>query len=223
MVTYAITEELVAAAAGTQLNDDVVEESIEYTGIYRQALYDIGAAVAKANGCKVLISNWKKNTTILHVIGFKTDVTKVHMLDASLQIQAATARGRWEREGGVNSAWSGMTKFKSRRQFYYGFAQGLASKLDAAKRAGRDEAVTTYAAETGQTEAVVSTSTDLVLRTRTERVQDWYDETYGGRTRNVSRRYSAGAASAGDAGRAAGRSANVGQAGLGHTRAIGGS
>lgn len=223
MVTWAIDEEMLAKAQGKQVQEQIVEKHIAYTGIFQAALYDIGAAVAKANNCRVMISTrdyvrdadgkmTKKKNTVLYVIGFESDVARVRMLDASVQIQATSAMTRWWKE--QDSSWmSSMEKFKARREFLFGFARGLSSKLREAAKAGQAQAVANEAARHGDTEeakAEATTGVELVLRSRADQVKDWQDEKYGGSLRRVSRNYSSGGYGASQAGHAAGRSADVG-------------
>lgn len=215
MVTYAITEELLAKAQGKQVQDQIVEETIVYTGVFSRALYMIGAAIGRNNDCRVLISKTSKDTT-LWLVGFSSDVDRVRMLDASIQIQASTALQRWWRA--QDSSWmSAMDKFKARREFLFGFANGVGGKLRDAKMSGIQDAVKAEAERTGDV-AAAKTSTELVLRTRTEQVNDWYDKTYGRSTRTTRMNYSSGGLGARSAGHAAGRSANIGQTGIGNTR-----
>lgn len=215
LVTYAISEELLAQAQGLDVvQDTVVEETITYTGIYRQALFDIGRAIARANGCKVLIINgngFKPAYVKLCVVGFSKDVGRVKLLDASIQLQAGIAQRRWWEEYSFakpsTDHLSGMAKFKMRREFLFGFARGLAVKLQAAAQAGVSEGEKMAGARVG--------SGELVLRDRAVRVQEWYDVTYGKTTRKVRRSYSYGGSDARNAGHAAGRTANVGQPSVG--------
>jgi len=231
---YAVSEQLLASIRGVTESDEVVADEIFYSGVFAPALYDIGKAVAQAHDCKILITKvaykydpeTRKRTkgTILHLVGFKSDIAKVKVLDSSVQIQAVTQLNRWWKSSDATAGcWSAMDKFKARRTFLFGFAQGLQYKLLEAKRAGTEEAVVEHAAATGQDEATVRTGTELVLRNRKEQVNDWYDKTYGRSTRSVSRSYASGGSGARAAGYAAGRTASTNQRGVGGSRgAIGG-
>jgi hypothetical protein len=209
MVEYAITEELLARARGDveRTREEVVESSITYTGIYHQALFDVGSAVAKANDCRVLIRRGGKSTTLI-IIGFESDVARVKMLDASAQIQATGGLVKWWKQ--QDSSWmSGMQKYKARREFLFGFASGLASKLQEARAQGHDAAAEAqvkreHVAKTDAAEGVA-----LVVRDKKAHVNDWVDQTYG-RLRYSSRRYSSGGYEARNSGHAAGRRADLG-------------
>ena len=215
MTQYAIDEELLARARGQEVEDKVVEKHITYKGVYSAALYNIGRAVARANGCKTLISKMRGGT-ILYVVGMESDVERVKMLDASVQIQATSALVQWASDG-IEPWMTPMEKFKTRREFLFGFASGLTLQLTAARKAGERQAAEAEAARLNEDDAVdreaaketASESVALVVRTRKQRVDDWYDERYGGTTRTVSRNYSSGGYGAASAGSEAGRRADV--------------
>ena len=77
------------------------------------------------------------------------------------------------------------------------------------------------AARSGVDAETVQKSTDLVLRTKAERVNDWYDKEYGTTTRTVRRNYASGGYRAASAGYAAGKSADIWQPRVGGKREIG--
>jgi hypothetical protein len=137
MIKYAVSEELLAQAEGRQVQDTIVQETIVYKGIFHMALFDIGRAIGDANSCRVLIQKHPGVTqTDMLLIGFKSDVTNVKVLDASLQVQASTAMQRWYRRQDV-TGYTAMMKAKMRRQFLMSFAKGLKYKLNlAAQRRG---------------------------------------------------------------------------------------
>jgi hypothetical protein len=223
MITYAIDEQMLASARGEQAQDEVVEEHIDYTGIFQSATFDIGSAIVRANNCKPLISkikHRKPHATRLHIVGFKSDIARIRLLDASLQIQCATALSAWWKTNGDKDWMSGMQKYKARREFIMGFASGLSAKLAAAKKEGVAESVKHEATRADVTEEVATKSVELVLRSREEQVKDWYDKKYGNSTRKVSRNYSSGGWDARSAGSNAGRNADTGTSRLGQTKAI---
>ena len=212
MTQYAITEDMLAAARGVNLeqHEEIVEERIRYTGVYSAALYDIGAAIARANDAKVLISNGSGKWTTMHVVGHKSDVDRIRMLDASVQIQASSALLKWAREPeSLPSYYSASQKFKARREFLFGFARGLSDQLHRARKQGEAAAAAEETKRTGGTDAEGTASVELVVRGKKARVDDWMDEHYGKKLRKVSRRYSSGGYNAGSAGVAAGRRADV--------------
>lgn len=216
MLTYAITEELLAKAQGRQVNERIVQESITYTGVLQKVLYIIGHRLALANNCKTVVSFVtlvKPTHATLTITGFESDVRHVIMMDASVQIQCATALGRWWRE--QNVSWmTPMQKFKARREFVAAFGTGLGDKLYAANAEARRVAAQEEAARSDVTAEVATHSVELVLRSKKDRVQDWYDERYGRSLQHVTHRYSSGGRAAREAGYDAGRRADVGQSGV---------
>jgi hypothetical protein len=217
MTEYAISEELLARARGDNRaeREEVVQETIEFTGIFRQALYEIGQVITKANDCRAMHENvtWKRpHTTILYVIGYESDVRRVHLLNASVQIQAQGALAKWWRD--QDTGWmSGMQKYKARREFLFAFARGLNDKLGAAREAGQRAAAAAKAQRDSVTSQEASESVALVVRDKKQRVNDWIDDKYGNEIRTVSRNYSRGSAAAEAAGYDAGQSADLNRGG----------
>lgn len=203
MSRYSIDEAMVAAARGVESAEKVVEERIVYTGIFREAAFDIGRALVEPNECRHLISR-RGNTTTLVVIGFEGDVSRVKMLDASVQIQARGALLRWQKDQD-RTHMSSMQWYKARREFLFGFSEGLRSQLDAAHKKAVKEA---KADEKPSPDSPSSGSVEIVLRDKKQRVTDWIDEKYG-RLSTTSRRYSSGGYAARGAGHDAGRRADA--------------
>lgn len=220
MTTWAIDDAMLALAEGRQEQDVVVSERIHYFGIFHTALFDIGNAVARANDCRTLITKGDKSNTYLTVIGFQSDVKNVQLLDGSLQVQATMAMQRWFNRQDTYGL-SKMDKFKMRRQFYMSFAQGLSTKLALAKKAGVNDAVTNEAARSSTDVDTARKSTDLVIQSKTRRVDEWLDTKYGSTLRSVRRNYSYGGGNAANAGYEAGRNADIGSPRLGGRREIG--
>jgi len=217
MAKYAISEVLLARAQGRELPETIVRERIKYTGIFQVALMQIGYTVARANGCRGIQTkvDYERPTYIsLAVIGFESDVARVIMLDASVQIQASIALRHWA-ERHTESWWSKMQLFKARREFLYGFAQGLGVKLHQARRVGTEDAVQEESTRSGIGTDEIRTSTELVLVTKKRRVDDWVDTTYGSSLRSVTHNYQSGGRAARDAGYTAGSTADTGQGGVG--------
>ena len=215
MTTWCIDEAMLARARGDveKVKEDIIEETIEYKGVYHRAQYQIGSTITGSNDCKALITNYGKSSH-LHVIGFESDVRNVLMLNTSLQIQCADALNKWWQK--QDTGWmSAMDKFKERREFIYGFASGLASQLYTAKTAGRVQAAQNEAQRSEIDLEQATESVALVIRTKEENVKDWIDNRYGrlrpGRATSRSR----GGYGASSAGRAAGSTANAGRSSIG--------
>jgi hypothetical protein len=217
MIKYAISEELLAKANGTQLQDKIVKDMIAYTGIFHGALFDIGRSIALNNDIKHLIDRVTgKSQTNIILIGFSRDIAAMKVLDASLQIQASAAMQRWYRQQNV-AGYTPMQKAKMRREFLFGFARGLNVKLATARRNGIAAAQEDEAKRTGDA-AGAKQATELVLVTKTRQVQDWMDNEYGKSLRSVKRRYTSGGYEASRAGQIAGMNAVLRNKGIGETR-----
>lgn len=215
MTRYAISEALIEAAKTGQESEKIVSDQIAYGGVYSAALFDIGAAIARANNCRPLVHKTSKST-VLTLNGFASDVARVKMLDTSVQIQASGGLVKYW--AGVDSSWmSPMQKFKARREYLFGFARGLTMQLTKARREGERAAQATEVERGSSSDSVA-----LVLQSRKVRVDEWMDTTYG-KLRTSTRNYSYGGADAGAAGTTAGRSADVSSSGKisGGTRELG--
>jgi hypothetical protein len=165
----------------------------------------------------------KKARTIIH--GYRSDLERVKMLDASLQLQCQSALNAWINEQGPDwQVKSKMQKFKDRRQFIDAFASAILIKLRRARRTAVQETAQEQAAASNGSESVddAKAGVELVLRDRAESVKDWFDTKYGNNLRTVRYRPTSGSASAYAAGHEAGRNADTGATRVsGGRRAIG--
>ena len=212
MLEYAIDEQMIAAARGLTV-DELVQDEFYYTGIYRNGHRDIAVKAAKHFGLKVVLGRDTYSKPIklpLYLAGFRSDVERARLLDTSLQLQCVNAHNQWWEQNKESFSWmdKGLT-FRTRRDFVMGFAEGVGSKLYEARRAAKAEAKLHEAERTGETAAAASASVELVLVGRAKRVDEFYDSVWGGRTRNVSRRYASGSGNGRNAGYSAGRNANT--------------
>jgi hypothetical protein len=147
--------------------------------------------------------------TTLTVVGFERDVERVKMLDASLQIQAVRAMNEWWKTIDTSIYRTQRDKFKVRREFILGFANGLATKLEHARIEGEQVAARNEAERTQRSEFEASESVALVLRAKRDRVMDWMGGNMRvGKGRAV--RYNGGGSRAQYAGREAGQRATLG-------------
>jgi hypothetical protein len=126
-------------------------------------------------------------------VGFRSDVERARLLDTSLQLQCAQAHAQWYKENKAKLAWMNRgLLYRTRRDFVFGFAQGVGMKLASARAAAVQEAAA-HEAERSETSVDEATqSVALVLVNRTKRVDEFYDEVWGGRVRSSTSRYSAG-------------------------------
>lgn len=212
MTTYSIDEAMLAGK-GDAVREEIVQTVLEYVGIFQGFTMGIGSTIARANGCRTVFHKrtyTKPTAHLLTVHGFESDVRRVEMLNASLQVQCADALNRWWKT--VDSSWmSAMERFKNRRQFVIGFNTGLHMQLQRATAEAKQETVARIAAEESKTEDEVSSSVALVLRDRKDAVDDWMDKNYG-KLASRTRRYSSGSTGQ-SAGMKAGLRANAGQHG----------
>jgi hypothetical protein len=203
MTRYAIDQALVdeARGANSKEREEIIEAIVEYAGTFRMATWRLAHTIARKNGCTtVLNDDTRARITQLHIIGFETDVERVRILDASLQIQMASALNTWWKADDALGLLDRNSKFAARRQFMFSFTQGVSERLKVAVAAGETAATKEH-----------GTSVALVLRSRKDRVQDWMDQEYGNTLRSVKRNYKSGTAGSHAAGYAAGQRADVGQ------------
>lgn len=223
MVTYAIDEEMIARAGGRQVEDKITRSYIDYFSNLRLALFQIGKQVAVNNGVKHLISKndgAKPQFCRLMLVGFESDIERVKLLDTSLQVQCSAALNEWWKTYELKDMLSGGEKFRTRRDFVYGFAIGVGRRLAEANQLARDEAAKHEAARSDTTNEVATKGVALVLADRNQRLEDWYDKHVGRSKRKVSHSYGNGIGGL-EPGRAAGSRADVGGTRLSGRKAIG--
>lgn len=212
MKAYAIDEQMIAEVRGLSI-DELVQDQFEYTGIYRNGHQQLGAATAKYFDLRIVLGHDTYSKPIrkpLYLTGFRSDVERARLLDTSLQLQCVTAHNQWWKANKHLYEWMDKGRqFRTRRDFVFGFADGVASKLNAARRAAVAEAKKNEAERSGSTAETASAGVELVLVSRKEKVEEFYDSVWGGRTRNVTHRYGQGAAGGRGAGYAAGQNANT--------------
>jgi hypothetical protein len=228
MTKHMIDEEMIAAARGQARQDEIVRDALVYTGTLRKSEYLIGSYVARVNGVKAYWTEskdyeaklWKQT---LVMVGWQSDIERVKMLDTSLRLQAAQALRTWWKDSEERLFLGGRRATRAKHEFLESFAAAVYGRLQNAKRQGQAEAVKSEAERSKQTAAAASESVALVLRSRDQQVNDWFDKNMGVKLRSTTRRYSSVSRSARHAGNAAGRSANIGQPSVNGKRgAIGG-
>lgn len=217
MIKYQIDEAMVAQARGLTI-DELVQDEFDYTGIYQYGSVRVGAAVAKHFGLKVVQSLNRDGTpkySRLYVIGFRSDIERARLLDTSLQLQCANAHATWWKANKNDFAWMDRgLAYRTRRDFVFGFAQGLDAKLAMARREAQRDASHSEAERSHVSEAKASESVALVLVNRKERVDEYYDTVWGGKTRASRGSYAGGVRGGRDAGYSAGQRANTATTGI---------
>lgn len=209
MVTYAIDEAMLARAREGHV-EEIVRDEILYHSTYSRAQFQIGATIARANDCQVLVRKGKDlMRTTLYLIGFKNDVERVNVLNASVQIQAMQAMNNWWCEL-ERAPTNQREKFKLRREFLFSFAVGLQRKLALAKERGRTQATLNEQQRSNLTPDEAVESVALVLMDKQTRVRRFMDEYYGGNIKKGrATRFAGGNLEAVTAGARAGQNANT--------------
>ena len=207
MVKYMIDQATIDArrAKSGDVQEKIVEERLEFTGVYRGEMLHLAASVVYAlkslramqytGGSGKVFSFW--------IIGFESDVAQAKTLVNSLQIQAAVAVRSWWKN--TKSDYEFATPYdqeKARRSFVYGFGSGAGARI----RESRQQAV-----------AEASTGTELVLVSREAKVQEYMDAK---NTRRARARTAATCGRAKEAGYRAGQNANTGDRAVSQGRGI---
>lgn len=215
MTRHSITDAMIGGRGESK--DEIGQVEIGFTGIFATTQRQITWAIARAMGCKTVISDRihskpKKFVTI--VTGWKTDLTRLEILDASLQMQCAAALKKWQKEqDGYWQSLPNFEKYKDRRSFIESYAHALSKRLrQAFEQAVKDAAHERVEESQGaESEKEALTGVAIALRDRKESVKDWYDKYYGnGLVFSRSRGRAAGSWSASNAGYAAGKAADIG-------------
>jgi hypothetical protein len=202
MAQHAISEAMLAE--GGKLDDEIIMRRIDMKGSYHLGLSALGFAVGRGYGFRLMQSK-RSNATGVIWIGWKRDVDKAEVILTSLLIQQErAAREYMKRTGEGFEFMTAFEKFNAKRSFMVGFADGVEEKLIAARNVAKKD----YAKETGTT----SSSMELVLVSRSEQLDKYYDKIPKGKARASRTSYDGSAAGQG---RVAGRNADTGGTGVG--------
>jgi hypothetical protein len=230
MTEYAITEAMLDQVRGVE-RDEIEQHDFTHGGYYAADKGNLSWVVIRANGCRGVYwksQEWSSPKTIggksfkmwyeVTATGFRSDLNRVVMLDASLQLQMARLLSEWWKT--EDRSWMSKTQnVRARQSFMQGFANGVSAKFTEATRAGREAAAKAAAARNDTTQEVATESVALVVRSRKDRVDDWMDQKYGA-LRSGRNSYRKTDSSAYGAGASAGRSADVGQSRLGNQKGL---
>lgn len=223
MVAYAITETMIAHKAGQSIDDHIENRYIDLgKSIYMVAHIELAWRIALANDCK-MVQHKTGNRGGVWIVGFTKDIAQVELLLASLLIQQSRALEVFKRD--LPAYMSGTEKWKQRRSYAYGYAEGVGDKLRLAARRAEAQVVDTAVAEVPDEDRaaareVENSGMQLVLVSRRNQVKDWYDENVAHTTRKVRSGFDV----RGDGrskGRQDGRLANTGDPVVGNQKAIG--
>jgi Protein of unknown function (DUF2786) len=222
MTQYAITEALIDQARGVE-RDEIEQRTFAYGGYYHADKGNLAWIIIRNNGCRGVYmrsGEWTSARTIgdktyrmwyeITATGFRSDLDRVSLLESSLQIQMARALNDWWKT--EDRSWMSKTQnVRARQSFMEHFAYGVDEKLRTATIAGRKAAERDAAG--GTSEDAAKDAVALVLRSRKDRVDEWMDRKYG--TLRAGRgSYRKTDYNAAEAGRSAGRRADVGQPGM---------
>jgi Protein of unknown function (DUF2786). len=189
-------------------SEKIVEERIDFTGTYRGEMLHLCSNVVRGLGTlrAMQYTGGKGKVFSFYLVGFESDVEQAKLLINSLQLQAAVAVRAWWKDNSDQYSWdSSYNQEKARRSFVHGFGSGVGVRMVQNRN-------TIVKEET-------STGTELVLVARKDRVDSYMDAKTGLR-RGRARSATAGGYAAGQ-GYEAGKQANTGEKGLGHTKSIG--
>jgi hypothetical protein len=207
MARHGVDAAMLAATSGND-RDTVTSRRIDMTDPYSAEKAQLANSVSRAMGCRLVQHSGigRGQISAVTVVGFESDLRRIEVTFTSLLLQATRSvvhqrPPEWSRES--------TTAF--RRTYLIGFANEVYGRLLAAER-GAVERHDAAATRSGPSAA-------LVVADRRSIVQRAYDEQYGhlkpGRRRKLS-------GSGYQAGREAGRRADVGQARVhGNRRALG--
>jgi len=213
MSRWGLDEALLAQLNGK--NTDGIEQiQLPFTGTLGRSWRKIPIAMAKPNNLKAVVMDYtyaKPHRFEVELTGFKSDLERVRILSASVQIQAVRVLKAWEKERGYTfSGLSAFEKFRERRQFIESFAYALGARLQRSFEESMRAAARERAAETKDTTENEFAGMALAIRTRRDQVKEWADAQYGDSLTTSRSRSTAGSMAAHTAGTIAGRNADVG-------------
>lgn len=192
-------------AAGEIKPEEIIEVRREWHGNYSIVMLPFVYDLAKGFGnLTILQSNYgAPMLRTSFIIGHKSDVEQFCELLDSLALQVMSALRRWQKENAESRrGLTDMVKYVQNRSFISGFGAQVRDRL--------------YDLRTTE-EETASTGAALVLASKQERVDGWIEDSYGklGNGRGGVQQHSSLAR---NAGRVAGKTANLGEKAVGGTR-----
>jgi hypothetical protein len=193
MARHSVDQAMVNAKRADKDRERIVERTVELSGIYATAHVTLFGCVAEGHGSVRVIRTLGglRNHEKVTLVGHESDAFAVEMLATSLMVQSRTALNVWWPTVRRYYA-SGHESTRARRDYLVGFAVGVKSKMT--------DAMSSVMVQE-------SASTALVLRGRSDAVNEWVDERFGklreGRGLTVGNSF--------DRGYSDGRTADVGQ------------
>lgn len=205
LAKYGIDEALLAAEENRDETPTTLEIKIDnpYSARKANLLTWIGTEL----GCQNVVWSRGKVTNRVVLYGFASDLQRVEMLYTSLLLQATSQvlkiRPPWHVDESVQTY---------RSSWFHGFAAKVAHRIGEAEKAARR----TAQREQEQAPTTTSTSVELVLVGRADRVQRFYEEMNPGIKKG--RKIKARSRAAYLDGVNAGNQADIGQTRVGHER-----
>lgn len=197
MLKYGIEQARIDAARGRlgETQEEVVQEHLRFTGTYARDMRELAAYVGHGlGGIRMLQSEHPRGGSVLHYVGFRSDVQQAKLLTNSLQVQAMVAMRQWWAAERDDYLWHTEGQRRSARSgFLRGFASGVGSRIAESRRVVMAEA---------------GSGTDVVLAERKDRMDAVADALSDGRR---ARRRGGTDLRAYQSGHVSGRQANTGQ------------
>lgn len=191
-------------AAGEAKAEKIVEERLHWENVYAKTMVDFAHAVCGGIGNLTTLQSGRWANATVYIIGHKSDVDLAVKLIHSLELQVFSALKAWQKREKANRVGqSNYDKLVGNRSFIKGFAATVNRRLHEERQ---------------QVEQEASTGAALVLASKMDRVMSALDEMYPklGKARPSGHgRYSSLAA---EAGREAGRNADIGHKRVGGTK-----
>lgn len=192
-------EDAVLAATDSSRSENIIRRHIDLVvpKSYSYEYANIGVVVAKPLGCRGFTQRVGTATQVI-VVGYESDVDRVEQLIRSLVLQCTLELGAWFLTA-CRYDWSGTRRYKAKKSFIVGFANGVMSKLEATRRSVVAES---------------TSGTDVALIERITKVNCWIT-THMYTTQNRGRRYGSTGWSSGQS---AGLHSDVGDGRIGTDR-----
>ena len=137
MVKYGIEQARIDERRGRsgQAGEEIVQEQIVFTGAYSRDMRELGTRVALALDAVHPLHADSAAGSVLHLVGFASDVQQVRILTASLEVQAMVAMRAWWIAQRDAYRWDAESdRRRARSGFIRGFAAGAAERIGESRR-----------------------------------------------------------------------------------------
>lgn len=204
MVKYGIEQAMLDAKKPEKDGEKIVQETVDFTGAFRLEWLQLGHRVCWGLGSlKTLKTTYKNKWARLYIIGYASDVARAKMLIESLKAQCQVAvRAWWKQNKGDYVFYSSYDQEAARRSFANGFAIGAGKRIHDNRLRVVEEA---------------GTGTELVLVSREQKVNDFFNSIPRGRDRSRGGKWDELAQGHGFT---AGQNANTGEKTVGQRKSV---